>query len=235
MSGVRIASIWSYWTGRALYTPTRATARSCGLDASDRPDVCTRTPARGGCAYGRRAYIADPRDIGARPHGVVPKESDQSRSPEGPSSSPRNPPFIVEIGLVSCTKSKRAEPAAPGELYDTSTLFNKSSQYAKSHHDRWLILSAKHHVLDPDGPPIDPYDETLTDFGVEKRRTWAARVHDQLDQRRLIREDVELVFHAGKAYYGELLPLLDDTPVSVSIPTEGLQIGQTLAWYNEHQ
>ncbi len=37
-------------------------------------------------------------------------------------------------------------------------------------HEEWYILSPKHYVLDPDGPPIEPYDETLTDTGIDERR-----------------------------------------------------------------
>jgi hypothetical protein len=43
-----------------------------------------------------------------------------------------------------------------------------------------------------------------------------------------------LVVHAGKSYYEELLPLLEDTDVSaISIPTEGPGIGEKLAWYKD--
>lgn len=32
--------------------------------------------------------------------------------------------------------------------------------YADREHDAWWILSAKHGLVDPDGDPIEPYDET---------------------------------------------------------------------------
>lgn len=56
---------------------------------------------------------------------------------------------------------------------------------------------------------------------------------DELDDAGLVTDSTSLVIHAGKSYYEELLPLFEDAPVAaISIPTEGLQFGETLAWYN---
>jgi hypothetical protein len=140
----------------------------------------------------------------------------------------------MQIGLVSCTKSKRDEPAPPGELYTESALFRKARAYCEQYHDDWYVLSAKHHLLDPAGPPIEPYDETLSGARVETKRAWAQAVFEQLRTHELLTDDVTLVVHAGRDYYDELLPQLAETPVEVRIPTEGLQFGETLAWYNEH-
>jgi hypothetical protein len=62
----------------------------------------------------------------------------------------------MEIGLVSCTKSKREHAAPPQDLYDESAFFRKARQYARANHDDWYILSAKHGLLEPDGEPIEP-------------------------------------------------------------------------------
>lgn len=140
----------------------------------------------------------------------------------------------MEIGLVSCTKSKREESTAPRDLYDPSAYFRKARSYAETHHGDWYILSAKHGLLDPDGPAIDPYDETLTQAPVGQRREWAAQVLSQLDETGLLTSQTTFVIHAGKAYYEELLPLLMEHPVDIEIPTEGLMFGGTLAWYNAH-
>ena len=72
-----------------------------------------------------------------------------------------------EIGLVSCVKTKRDEPAVPKDLY-ASPYFEKMRAYAEQYHDDWWILSAKHGLLDPDGEPINPYDETLSGARVAK-------------------------------------------------------------------
>lgn len=140
----------------------------------------------------------------------------------------------MEIGLISCTKSKRTESTPPRDLYDPSAYFRKARSYAETHHDDWYILSAKYGLLDPDGPAIEPYDETLTQASVSQRREWSTQVLSQLDETDLLTSNTTFVIHAGKAYYGELLPLLTGHPVDIKIPTEGLMFGETLAWYDAH-
>jgi len=138
-----------------------------------------------------------------------------------------------EIGLVSCVKSKQDSPAKPRYLY-TSDYFQKMRSYAEENHDEWWILSAKHGLLDPDGPPVEPYDETLRGASVVKKRDWAEEVYQELEEAGLLTSDVHLVIHAGRDYYGELLPKIRELEgVSVEIPTEGLSIGETLSWYNQ--
>ena len=137
-----------------------------------------------------------------------------------------------EIGLVSCVKTKRDEPASPKNLY-TSDYFEKMRSYAEQYHDDWWILSAKHGLLNPDGEPIEPYDETLSGARVVKKRDWAEQVAEELDEEGLLSEEVTLVVHAGKDYYEELLPLIEDRDVSVEIPTEGLDLFKKKAWYKE--
>ena len=73
-----------------------------------------------------------------------------------------------EIGLVSCVKTKQDRPAKPCNLY-TSQYCRKMRSYAEEEHDEWWILSAKHGLLDPHGPPIKSFDETLTNASVAKK------------------------------------------------------------------
>lgn len=137
-----------------------------------------------------------------------------------------------EIGLVSCVKTKQNTAATPKDLY-TSPYFDKMRSYAEQYHDEWFILSAKHEILDPDGDPVEPYDFTLQDVSRSDRREWAQQVFEGLEDRGLIDNDTTLVLHAGKTYYEDLVPLLEETSVSIEIPTEGLQIGETQSWYKE--
>lgn len=123
---------------------------------------------------------------------------------------------MSEVGLVSCVKTKRDSPATPKDLY-TSAYFEKMRSYAEQNHDDWWILSAKHGLLDPDGDPIEPYDETLTGARVSEKREWASRVATQLDEQGLLSKGTTLVLHAGKDYYEELLPHLEKTGVSIEI------------------
>lgn len=68
----------------------------------------------------------------------------------------------MEIGLVSCNKSQREQAAKLAELYMKSAFFRKARRYAEANHDMWYILSAKHHLLHPNGSHIEPYDDTLS-------------------------------------------------------------------------
>jgi len=137
-----------------------------------------------------------------------------------------------EIGLVSCVKTKQETPAVPKDLY-TSSYFSKMRSYAEKYHDEWFILSAKHGLINPEGDPIDPYDFTLRDVSREERREWAQQVFEELEERKLLDEGTTLVIYAGKAYYQELLPLLEETAVMIEIAAEGLRFGETQAWYKE--
>jgi hypothetical protein len=139
----------------------------------------------------------------------------------------------MEVGLVSCTKSKREKAAKPKDLYLESAFFRKARQYVEANHDAWYILSAKHHLLDPDGESIEPYDETLSGAPIDTKREWAETVFEQLREEGLLGDGNRLVFHAGRDYHEELTPLLSETSTEFSVPTDGLQFGETLAWYND--
>ncbi|QLG28165.1 hypothetical protein HUG10_11665 [Halorarum halophilum] len=139
----------------------------------------------------------------------------------------------MEIGLLSCTKSKREHAARPADLYMESAFFRKARQYAESAHGSWYILSAKYHLLNPNGPAIEPYDDTLSGAPVSRKRDWAQTVYRQLTEEGLLEDGNRFVFHAGRDYYDELLPLLEEADISIETPTDGLRFGETLSWYND--
>lgn len=139
----------------------------------------------------------------------------------------------MDIGLISCTKTKLDRMAKPRDLYSPSTLFQKAQRYAEENHDDWYILSAKYHLLEPDGKEIEPYDETLNDANKADREYWARTVVHQMELQRLFTSETRLIFHAGKPYYESILKHIPDK-VEVDIPTLGLRIGETLSWYNDH-
>jgi hypothetical protein len=130
---------------------------------------------------------------------------------------------------VSCTKSKRETAAPLRQLYDTSALFRKASAYCEQEHDAWYVLSAKHGLLDPDGPAIAPYDETLTEASVAEREQWAARVVTELDEAALLRDDTTLVVHAGRAYTEPLVSLIESNGGTVR-PPRPTESGWANAW-----
>lgn len=134
-----------------------------------------------------------------------------------------------DVALISCVKSKQEEAAQPRNLY-TSAYFEKMRAYAEQEYEKWWILSAKHALLHPDANPIEPYEKTLNEASKAERRQWAQDVIDELREQELLTDEVRLDIHAGKAYYGELLPLLQESDIhEVQIPLEGLQIGRRLA------
>jgi hypothetical protein len=51
----------------------------------------------------------------------------------------------------------------------------------------------------------------------------------------VLTDSTRLVLHAGRDYYDELIPLLNDADATITIdtPTAGLRSGETLAWYND--
>lgn len=66
---------------------------------------------------------------------------------------------------------------------------------------------------------IDPDDKTLTRVSKSHQRTWVHQVAAQLTNKELLTDGTTLVFQAGKDYYAELLPLIEETNVTVQIPT----------------
>jgi hypothetical protein len=111
----------------------------------------------------------------------------------------------MEIGLVSCTKSKREHAAPPEDLYDESAFFTKSRQYTQANHDNWYILSAKHGLLKPAGEPIEPYNDTLSGASVQRKRDWSETVYTQLEKCGLLTDGTQFVFHTGRDYYEEFM------------------------------
>jgi hypothetical protein len=130
---------------------------------------------------------------------------------------------MTRIGLVACGKGKLDRPAPARELYN-GALFRKASAYCEATYDRWLILSAKHGLIDPE-TVVEPYDLSLSHLDHAGRRAWAERVVAELRRRNLL--DAEFYLHAGEKYARPLEPLLGAT----NRPLRGLGIGRQLAWY----
>jgi len=128
----------------------------------------------------------------------------------------------MNIGLVSCSKSKLARPCAARDLYTASPLFRKARAYCERHYDAWYILSAKYGLVHPD-LVIAPYDVTLKTMPQVERRAWGQRVAAQIRQL----GHHTFYAHAGEEYLAHLRGI---TIVKV---LEGCTIGQRLRWYNE--
>lgn len=125
------------------------------------------------------------------------------------------------VGLVACSGSK-LDKAAPASEFYTSPLFKKSRDWAKANTDEWLILSAKHGLVDP-SKRLVPYDLALSSLTAADRRKWAAKVKKQLGDRYDL-EGVKFIVLAGKDYRGAVAGLPHE------VPMKGKGIGDQLGW-----
>lgn len=134
------------------------------------------------------------------------------------------------IYLVSCVSQKRSEACCARDLY-VSDLFRKARRYVEASGCPWFILSAEHGLVAPD-MVIPPYERTLNTMGVAEQRAWAERVAGQLSG--AVPELSCVVFLAGDKYRRFLTRHLEKWGVSVSVPMEGLRIGEQLRWLGQH-
>ena len=130
------------------------------------------------------------------------------------------------VYLVSCVSKKLSVPAPARDLY-TSPWFHKARSYVERFGCPWFVLSAKYGLVHPD-EVIAPYELALNTMGVTDRREWARRVLTQLEPRLTERQAV--VFLAGQRYREFLEQPLRRHGVAVSVPMEGLKIGEQLRW-----
>jgi len=102
--------------------------------------------------------------------------------------------------FVGCGSDKAEEPRPARDLY-TSDFFAKRRRVAELIGDKWWVLSAKHHVVQPD-EVLEPYDRTLSKMTEDQIAAWAAEVKVALSMAPWL-DDAEsrLVVLAGMDYY----------------------------------
>ena len=132
------------------------------------------------------------------------------------------------ICLVACVKGKRGAPAPAKELY-RSAWFRKARRYAEQSGAPWFILSDKHGLVHPD-TELAPYEKHIGKMPASDRRAWARRVRAQMDAE--LPPAGEVVILAGLRYRQYLASYLAQRFDKVSIPMEGLGIGEQLQWLN---
>jgi hypothetical protein len=130
----------------------------------------------------------------------------------------------ARVALVSCVMQKRQSASPAQDLY-LSQLFRGLRHYAETHTDIWYILSAEHGVLRPD-EVVAPYERTLKTLSKAERLVWAERVERQLLE--LLPADAEVILLAGLRYRENIEPFLRNRGFSVTVPLEGLKIGEQL-------
>lgn len=129
----------------------------------------------------------------------------------------------LPVYLVACVAAKLDHAAEARDLY-ISPWFRKARAYVERTGSPWLILSAKHGLIDPDAV-IEPYDATLGAMGAPARRLWGERVLDELA--RVVDVAAPLIVLAGRRYRDPLWPSIAPR---TAVPMEGLAIGEQLAW-----
>ena len=132
--------------------------------------------------------------------------------------------------LLGCVKLKHERPLPARDLY-RSPLWVRRRAYAQASRLPWLILSAKHGLVDPDRR-IAPYDLALSDLSAAGRRRWGERVTSDLVERFGSVEDMVFEAHAGEAYRRAIKPGLLANAARLEAPLAGLPLGAQLAWYD---
>ncbi len=140
---------------------------------------------------------------------------------------------MKSIYLVACVAQKTKKPGPAEDLY-ISDWFTKARSYVTCQmgtQDRWYILSAKYHLVEP-GKTISPYNETLNEMRKPDRLRWAECVLSQL----LPSVDVgdTIILLAGSRYRDGLESALRDKGCTVEVPMAGLGIGRQKAWLLSH-
>ena len=134
--------------------------------------------------------------------------------------------MAARLYLVSCV-AKKTRCLAPAKNLYQSPWFNLARARVEREGAHWYILSAKYGLVHPE-TEIAPYNETLNEMDVAQRRDWAAKVKIQMDQ--MLPNADEVVVFAGQRYRENLSGYLQRRFKSVSVPMEGLRIGQQLRW-----
>jgi hypothetical protein len=160
-----------------------------------------------------------------------------TRTPRRISSDRRSRPRVrsgrgQRVILLGCVKQKLEHRAAAKDLY-VSPLWSSRRAYAEASGAPWLVLSAKHGLLEP-GRSIAPYDVALAQLGASARRQWGDRVLRALERQYGSLAGMTFEIHAGEAYRTLIKPGLRERGAALEEPLAGLTLGRQLAWYRVH-
>lgn len=133
------------------------------------------------------------------------------------------------IVFVSCV-SKKSSNVREARLIYESSWFLKTRTLVEAMNWRWFILSAEHGLLEP-STEIQPYDRTLNTMSRPERIRWANQVIDQFET--IQPSPTKITVFAGSRYREFIIPRLEERGVEISIPMEGLRIGEQLRWLSQ--
>jgi len=130
------------------------------------------------------------------------------------------------IYLVACVKGKLPRPAPARDLY-ISPWFRKARQYVELSGAPWFILSDEHGLVHPD-TELAPYEKDIKGMPAADRRAWAGRVQEQMET--ALPPAGEVVILAGRRYREYIAGYLTKRFGKVSVPMEGIGIGEQRQW-----
>ena len=142
----------------------------------------------------------------------------------------------TDLILVGCVKSKietDEEGVEAEDLYD-SPLWRCRREYAERFGGSWYILSARHHLLDPE-EKIETYDSTMTGKKLSERSDWSDEVWEGLAGKFPDLRGKVVEIHAGKSYAESgLEKKLREAGAIVHRPLKRVRgVGLQCAWYRE--
>ncbi|WP_425538051.1 DUF6884 domain-containing protein [Myxococcus stipitatus] len=103
----------------------------------------------------------------------------------------------VRLALLSCSKSKRTRASRAHTLY-TGPFFRAAFDVAAAFADELVILSARHHIVEPH-QVLEPYDYSFADMRKPERVAWRTRCTTLL-RHRFHSHAVECLFLGGEDY-----------------------------------
>jgi len=139
------------------------------------------------------------------------------------------------LTIVGCGDMK-ASTACPAAYLYLSTLFRLAREYAEVVGNDWLIMSARHGLVEPTRV-LEPYDYTITGKG--KDVWWALRHRIQADFAGYVLDHKDIT--SGRKVSGlRVIALVGKTYADIlkttgmrdiiEFPLDGLQIGERQAW-----
>ncbi|MCA1616467.1 MAG: hypothetical protein LC800_20705 [Acidobacteria bacterium] len=131
---------------------------------------------------------------------------------------------IIPCGAAKCWRKRPDLGAVPASLAYTGTPFRVNKSYAERFGDRWLILSARYGLIEPDHPVTD-YNTTFTD--PSSNPVFVETLREQVAL--LTPGEYERVIGLGGAAYREALATAF-APFSVTpiFPFAGLTLGRSM-------
>jgi len=114
-----------------------------------------------------------------------------------------------------------AGPTPASEAY-VGTPFKINKEYAQRFGDRWLILSAKYGLVDPDFIITENYNVTFKD--PLTKPISVNQIKKQIEEKRLNKFD-EIIFLGGKDYAKVVSQAFANLSKRVKTPITGLRLG----------